>query len=212
MAEFSISGGDVIECRVNAYFQSSLIMNVYHYKVDNSFVGTALGTGELTNWLDAFLLRFYGAAGPIPSLQSTGLTYTNAQAQMVWPTRRYYVSRSMPYTGVRAGAADLPSDIQLCTTLRSDTVGRGRAGRKSYAGFQIDQFVNAFWKATLTTPWDATVIPLFPMDLAATAPVAMNTRPQIWSPAVGGRRQDLIQAVTQNQVRVMRRRQIGIGA
>jgi hypothetical protein len=212
MAEFPIQAGYVIEAKVNAYLQSSVIMNVYHYKVDDTFGGTLTGTGVLTNWLDNFLLLLYGAAGPIPNEQSSNLTYTFATAQIVWPNRYYYVLRNMPYTGARAIAPDLPSDVQLCCTLRNDTTGRGKAGRKSFAGFQVDQFTNAFWKATLTTPWGANVIPKLSQDVAATVPLAMNTRPQVWSPRVAGNRQDVIQAILQNQVRVMRRRQVGIGA
>jgi hypothetical protein len=212
MAEFSIAANDLIECRVNAFFQSSLIMNVYHYKVASDFVGTSTGTGLLTDWLDKFLALLYGAGGPIPLQQSTNLTYTNAQAQIVFPTRHYYVSRTMPYTGSRGSAADLPSDVQLACTMRNDTTGRGKAGRKSFAGFQVDQFTGAFWNSTLTSPWGTNVIPKLSRDVTALIPISMNTTPQVWSPRVGGTRQDVIEAVLRNQVRVMRRRQIGIGA
>lgn len=212
MADFPIAANDVIEVKVNAYFQGSLIMNVYHYKVDAGFAGTLTGTAELSDWLDHFLTLLYGAGGAIPLQQSTALTYTFATAQLVFPFRYFYVTRAMPYTGSRGTAQNLPSDVQLCCTLRNSVVGRGKAGRKNFSGFQVDQYTDAFWNNTLTGPWGANVIPKLSLPVAAVVPLAMRAFPVIWSPAVGVTRQEVIEAILQSQVRVMRRRQIGIGA
>ena len=212
MANFPIAAGQVIEVRVYAYFQGSVIMNVYHYQVDESYTTEPNGDAALRAWVAQFEITLYGAASGIVQFQSSNLIYNYMEAQIVASDRYYYVTQPMGYAGSQGTGQDLPSDTQLCVTYRNQTVGRGRAGRKNYTGFKVSQFLNAYWTGAFLAAWNAGVINLMQQDVDNGLANNLVAHPVIWSPSTGSQPGALVECQTNPEVRIMRRRQVGIGA
>lgn len=211
MATFPINPSDIIEFSVWQTYQGSRLLNIFHYQMDPAAPPIADGETAMEQMLDTFELKFYGAAGPIPTRTHISLQYNFMRGQVVYPTRRYYVPLLMGYTGVAGPiAADAPSDLQRCMTLRSAVVGRGVNGRKAFGGMLTTDFAGPLWSNGSVNDWQTVVCPLFDDELAQ-PPALWNLIPKVWNPRRPTVPSDIAVSLSQEEVRVQRRRQLRLG-
>lgn len=210
MATFPLTPGDICEINVVSTMRGSTIMNVYHYQFSPSGSAAADGKPIIDNLGLLFEALLYGAGGVIPLEKSDNLIYDYMRLQIIYPTRRFYVVKNMGYPGSWNTGLDLPTDLQLCSTFRATTTGRGRAGRKADSGFQTDQLLNQTWNAALLNYWGTTVAPRY-LATITTAVGIKQFVPVIWNSRHPGSPNEISSVYVNPQARVMRRRQLGLG-
>lgn len=199
--------GSIVEATYRSTLLGQRILNVYHYQVTTSSSLTNIAD-EMNKFLDQFvaltddsMLKTFTDA--IPS----NMTVNEAVAQPVKPIRYIRVNRNVNIFGAR-GAATTPN-LQGTITFRTALAGRRYVGRKSVplaASDVIDGLLSVTQANALEVHGSAALLNIIaalgggvydPVLPHFSVPNTLPTRLQ--------------QSLAQPQVRVQRRRTVGLG-
>jgi hypothetical protein len=195
-----LDNADVVEATFVGSFQGSTILNVWHFnaQLDVALVDSGAWFDGLLNALQQ---DYWQGAGMMKSLVSTDYTLLEIRAQVVWPTRRFYLKKAINEQGTKIGAA-MPSDTHLEVALRTNAVGRGKTGNKKFTGLVAAEFLGPVWLPATVAAWQAfgdemlfTIQPL----IADANKVAV---PIVWSRKRSADRRNIIATTAREEVRV----------
>jgi len=206
-----IVDGDIIELR--AYYQMSgqTLMNVFHYKADETSADLDMVFAlqfALNEWAENPALWPQVWA----SNATEDCTIVKLAAQKIFPSRYFHVSKivDIPGTTDTTGSPSLPQNVQLSVTKVSDAVGRGRTGRVEVPGLHSDLVTPGtitpaaiLWLEALGESMKLS-IDMEELSPSKLKPVILHRFAPAGSP-------ELLTYRVQETVRVVRRRTVGVG-
>lgn len=209
--DFTIEPSSIVEVTFWFTYQSSICMNVFHYVTNNTIVKTN-GVAIVTEIGDYAKQQIWNSIIPgtyLKNITSPNCTLNFVRAQKVAGDRKWYIDEIVNEAGTYSIGQDLPSDVQWCLSLQATRVGRGRTGSKHFTGMMSGMYANAYLAATFISLAQLVAVKvqqdLNPPSLGASCtPIIWNSKHPTTFSYIHG-------AVVQNQVRVMRRRQVGLG-
>lgn len=205
----SISTGSVVEVTCISSYQAQTVLNVFHYFNSGGDITEANGDGELQGLLTRFNTLVWNASvnGMMTQLVS-GFTTNLLKAQVVNPTRQYYVEKIVTDVGAVSGSG-IPSDTNMSISLRTAGTRRGQTGNKKITGLPLSTVDGNRFSTGAQDAMGLTA-DLFPVVLNNNAATPQWT-PIVWSPRSPTARRQMIAQNPQQEVRVLRRRQYGKG-
>lgn len=209
MADYPVANDDVAQVTVFATYQSSKILNVFHYKAVTA-APVATGNAEVNRLCTQFIDKVIQPAAGVKWIDTVvqGYVFDYVQGQIVAPTRRYYTFEELTAPG---GIIDdgCPSNIGATVSYQSATVGRGRSGSKHYTGFpNLDLGngqVGAGVKDSLNAITANTLLTLTGLD------PGLTWEPIIFNFAKPLDRNGIASTYVHPETRVMRRRTLYVG-
>lgn len=207
---FVLTTGDVVELTVEALYQGSKVLNVFHYEWGGPITTPTDGVLEVTNLIDEFSSKVWNpAAGSWRARVTADYQITRYKAQVVFPTRKHYIQKAELNPAGAAPAPGIPSDTNLTISIQSERAGRGTTGNKKFTGLPLSTFSNALFATGEAILWAIVggklISPL--LDILATP----SWTPIVWSKKLSAERAPAIGISVQPEVRVLRRRQSGKG-
>lgn len=209
VADFAVGNGNLAQVVVWSTYQSSKILNVFHYEaicaapIDD-------GPGEVLNLAQSFnalvINAVIGTKWRDWVVQAFQFNYT--QAQIIHPTRRYYLSEVTDVTGVLM-AEGCSSNIGATVLLQSNKVGRGRSGSKHFTGFDL----NDAGGGTLPNATRTKVSETIDKAKATFSGVdpGLQWEARIWSASHPTDRNRIVSTYVWPESRIMRRRTLHVG-
>jgi len=207
--DFPINNADIAQVTVWATYQSSKILNVFHYEavvpggepdgpgeiaaLALKFVQAVVDPAAGTKWIDWVVPEYH---------------FDYAIAQIVYPLRRYYLDSDINLDGIEVGPG-CPSNIGATTLLRSNKVGRGRSGSKHWTGMANITLDAGVVQLGLRTQINETV----DKALANIPGIAggLTWEPRIWNASKPADINRIISKYTYPETRIMRRRTLHLG-
>lgn len=206
---FPLDSGDIIELMWISAYQSSVVLNVWHFRYTDT-PQYAQGAEALRELATEQLQSYW--ADPIHGMKSRitiGFQVQYVRAQVVHPVRKPYVQLPFLNQNGTAGNPGIPSDTQLTIDLRPLAVGRGRVGNKKITGLPTSVVTGDVFSAAELVQWQVIAANMLE-DLIM--PVSTLTfEPVIWNARTPARHDRLFNYRIREEVRVLRRRQKGIG-
>lgn len=211
MAAFQLNNNDVCEVTMVSEYQGQQVRNVWHYQASFTFTTFDDGptaVGILLTQFDSEIIN--PAANKLQALVVPAFACRGYRGQVVYPIRKPYISRpDLFWTGSNVSVTGIPSDTNITVDLRTLSVGRGLTGNKKFTGLPLSAITANEFTAGTVTDW-GTVGTRFANPILDVAN-NINWYPLVWSPRRPTDRRQVWNTTTQPEVRVLRRRQKGIG-
>lgn len=205
----SIPANAVVEITMLCNYQSSRVMNVFHYYNSMATIPEADGVSELTSLGGKFTEAVLVAAtGGLLARLVESFEIPSLRLQVVAPTRQYYMTHVIGVAGSQVDDG-IPSDTNMTITLRPMAVGKGLSGNKKITGLPISTLEGPFFTTDAVTGMNTSGDK---MRLKIEDSVgAERWVPIIWSPTKPADRRGITITEANNEVRVLRRRQVRLG-
>lgn len=207
----TIPANAVVAVTAVATYQTATVMHVSHYFNQLGDISAGNGELELNNLITKHLAACWlTGADPDVCLNRfvTAFFLQYVQAQMVSPTRKYYVRQIMGTPGT-VDEAGCPSDTNLTVSLRTDRVIRGTQGNKKFTGWPASAIEGNQWSATALT--NARALGVKFGQILADSAATMRWVPIAWSKQRPTDRAQIITVTERQEVRVLRTRERGVG-
>lgn len=199
----------VVELTAFSTYQNQTVMNVFHYHNALAAIPLPDGDNELQNLMSKFESTVWDdIANGWRMKVSSGFVLQALRAQVVTPGRQYYQQLTVNEAGALLGIS-IPSDTNITLSLRTAGAIRGMTGNKKFTGLELSSISgNAFTNPTITS-WQpvGTLIRTTLTDIAN----ADRWVPIVWSRLRPSDRRLIVGGTVQQEVRVLRRRQKGLG-
>lgn len=205
---YPTSPGDILEVTARATLFGQTVLFTSHYRFDNTSPaadGPFTVTTALNEWN-----AVAGQLGFLESLQTPDITYNEIKAQIVYPTRRPYISQApAAVAGTRAGDCKQPNDA-LFINKQSAVAARGRHGGWHVGAPPAADIAGGFFTPAYINAANTAAIVLAG-PLAALLVGDHLWTPVIWSPQQPTTPSVILAARAQETVRTMHRRTVGLG-
>lgn len=206
--DYTITEGDICQVTMFAEYQGSQIENVMHYRAKGTG-SVATGNNEILALCDKWQTIVNAGAGQQwKPLVVPQYTFNYVQAQIIYPTRRYYNTQTIGIVGT-ATAPGVPSNCAAVVSFQSHLPGRGRSGSKHFTGFPQANITGA----QITSGFQTQLINLAdrmiqdqPFDTAGWTWEAI-----LWSTRTLSDTAYIVNKLVHSSVRVMRRRTLYVG-
>jgi hypothetical protein len=211
MPDYPIVNGDLCQVTNWATYQSSRVLNVWHFEAVITGTGTvADGPAEVLQLITKFEDNVISPAAGTKWLDWTVNTFhfDYLQGQIIDPIRRYYMILVTNVAGstINDGVA---SNVGATVSYQSNMVGRGRTGSKHFTGQDNADMANGTIMPALYTKIGDTSQKSI-MNIAGTDP-SLTWQPRIWSGSHPTERNKIVSQYTNPNVRIMRRRTLHVG-
>jgi len=210
-----IAVNDIIELKLAGHLFGQQMLNVFHYRasttgLDNTYYASI--DSFVTAWNASPMRGSFLACAP------NEYTFDNIFCQRVSPSRDVYRFLGTGANGT-GGAANPAVEANACITKRTGHVNNHTAGVHTNVGgtgaVHLPGIPSSGASAGLITPAYSITLDLFALDVKSSV-IDANTR--TWIPCLWHRNNtpqpssdDLIDAVTKVEVRVLTRRTVGRG-
>lgn len=206
MALYSVAPNDVCMCQMFSTYLGEQIIYTFHYYLSDA-TGYPDGPAAIRSLATSFNNAIW--TNHIKNLSNGFFNLRYTKVQIVHPTLRVFEDVIVNENGDHATGDPLPPNTAFTIARRGSIAGRGRNSSLHLAGWSTDQLD--------TGGIDAGVI----ISLNALADEMKNERitligPTVWKPIIWGKlypaaRNEIRSAAANPQVRVQRRRTVGLG-
>lgn len=206
---FEILPNDLAELTMIGSYQGETILNVFHYQYYNT-VNQPDGVAELSNLMTRFDADVWGF--PLLGIRqrlTNGYTLNTLKAQIVHPTRRFYKSQVPTESAGAIQGGGIPSNTNITITQRTTGAFRGAAGNKKFTALPLTTVNGNVFSAPTVSEWNATCAVLLNTFACLNPPGVWV--PVVWSPKRPTERRGILEIYPNEEVRVLRLRQKGVG-
>jgi len=199
---------DVLQI-VHAYsVDNQTCLNVFHYRIKTlDTTPNRTYIQQLADVAEELVLDPVGMVQGWAAMAAANAQSVFMQVQRIHPTRNPYYRRSTNTVGAIAGVS-APSICALSITKRTEQVGRGRSGHTQLGGLPVGDLLNGKWEVnSLNRAEDYADWMLLDLLFGQ----AGQIEPVIYREAGNPYYARLIACNTNQQVRTMHRRTVGLG-
>lgn len=210
MPVFGVVDGDVLELTLQSQYQGQQVRNVFHYRAVITGGPVSDGPAELADLGTLFNSQVVNPVGDPWSAKLVD-TYLmiNERLQIVHPIRKPYIDDVADAWAGAFATQGMPSDTNLTISLRTLVVGRGLTGNKKLTGMPVATVDGNEFTAGMIE--SAQLFGNRMTETITSTSTLIVWQPIVWSPGDPFARRDVWDAVAQTEVRVLRRRQKGVG-
>ena len=212
MAIDPLATGDIVEIIIRSDVLNQACLTVLHYKVGSTvFAGTYFAQlDEINAHFNVDAITSFPNA--LANVMAPNTTVSSLTIQRVYPTRSPYKRYNATYAGNYPTGTCLTPNISAVVTKQSEAAGRGRAGALHVPGISSDAILDGRLSAGMRAAMDTFASFVDDPYVPVGGSLYMLT-PGMFNPRLGAGAnfKAVVTAYTEDTVRVMRRRTVGLG-